>query len=240
MKYIQRILNNNDLWISNGKLSDSEGYIYLWVPSNSIQANMLDTAVGLSDYETYMLNAGITDIDTVNQTLYKITWDTRYILFRHTQTEYSIELNPSMLPASPDIPANFDQVNEAAVEVYNNAVLAFLHGRNRGFFSIDQGPLLALYAGIFIPKGDHGDEYYGHYLTIDRISKFYDLNQYELEDNSLIMITYNNDHSILFTDLTDGSDPDIGLIIENKTITSSKIIKRLDIYYENTDPSQLR
>lgn len=222
-----------DIWVDNqGRLRDSDGPIYQWLGTES------DAAVSSEDFSR-LLNVGRLDdqVFSTNQGLYTITCgDTKVTLKKGTEGIVLDANSPTVTP--PSIPSRYPE-EIAFAFMYEKYLKLFINTRALGFCSKDQGAMYDRFRGLFIPKDDKGSDYYGHYITIERESKFFDLNELDLSHNSLIMITFKNSKEVIYTDLTPGSDPDLGLIVEDRTITSSRLIKRLDIYHEDIHPIQL-
>lgn len=113
------------------------------------------------------------------------------------------------------------------------------------------------FSELFIPKGDSGTLYYRSYFykildnhSIDLSFKRYNVesseicNAYDYYENSrfsipkeaLIELNFE-DNSVVWTDLSDGTDFDNGFVIKDKCISSQKVIKSIGIYYENIKQS---
>lgn len=215
-----------------GVLADSRGPIYLW-PG-------LDLEKFLSEDELtgFLESAKIDSVSTTDQGVYTIVEETNKIVLTDTSDErINLEGSSSIIP-TPDIPVVYPEEIEfnRILRDYENTIKST---RGLGFSSKDKGIMYDVYGQLFIPKDDTGTDYYGHYLTINEVKNFYDLNDLGLSNNALILITFKNTHEVLFTDLTSGAFPEEGLVIDNKTITSERLIKRLDIYYEDSNSLQL-
>lgn len=99
---------------------------------------------------------------------------------------------------------------------------------------------LSVNGEVFVPSDDSGTIIASFCYLEEPNSKLVDLSDveikykngsYKIEDDSFLIIV-TTDGSVIYTDLLDGSYPDEGIMIQDKVITSTRVIKSIRAYYD--------